>query len=69
MLTVTNHDRDVTNMRYVYAVVSRRARGVSQGLLAMAQRYPRARRGPGAHIIRYKLRGMGLCGFAVTGPS
>jgi wyosine [tRNA(Phe)-imidazoG37] synthetase (radical SAM superfamily) len=31
-LQVTNHDRDVVGMRYVYPVVSRRARGVSVGI-------------------------------------
>ncbi|MFQ5697471.1 MAG: radical SAM protein [Myxococcota bacterium] len=32
MLTVADHDRNATGMRYVYAVVSRRARGVSVGI-------------------------------------
>ncbi len=31
-LSVENHDRDVSAMRYVYPVVSRRARGVSVGV-------------------------------------
>lgn len=31
-LDVSNHDRDSTGMRYVYAVVSRRAEGVSLGI-------------------------------------
>jgi wyosine [tRNA(Phe)-imidazoG37] synthetase (radical SAM superfamily) len=31
-LTVSDHDRDATGMRYVYAVVSRRAQGVSVGI-------------------------------------
>ena len=32
ILTVTDHDRDFTGMRYVYPVISRRARGVSIGI-------------------------------------
>ena len=31
-LSVADHDRDVTGMRYVYPVVSRRAGGVSIGV-------------------------------------
>ncbi|MDA1266844.1 MAG: radical SAM protein [Planctomycetota bacterium] len=31
-LTTSNHDRDAAGMRYVYPVVSRRARGVSLGI-------------------------------------
>lgn len=31
-LTFTNHDRDQSEMKYVYAVLSRRARGVSIGI-------------------------------------
>lgn len=31
-LKVTNHDRDIAGLRYVYPVVSRRARGVSIGV-------------------------------------
>lgn len=32
MLTVEHHDRNATDMRYLYAVVSRRAQGVSVGV-------------------------------------
>lgn len=32
VLTITNHDRDAQGLTYVYAVVSRRSRGVSLGI-------------------------------------